>query len=246
LWQGRIRVAAFGAGALFVFLCVARWVVAGEWFGRVFASTMDIETYTGGFFQTNGYRVVTTAGTILVDAPEGITEWLADRGETIDALLLTHLHIDHVVDVAAIKGRFACPVWAHSQPDSDLTLETFLKETIGWPFQLNDFAVDHLLADDSRLRPLGENGPQFELLHVPGHSPDSLCFVEAAEGLMFDGDVLMAGGLGRSDFPHGDGSLLLQGIEEKLLPMDDAIRILPGHGPETTIGAERVGNPFLQ
>ena len=217
---------------------------------------MDIESYTGGFFQTNGYRVNTSAGTVLVDAPDGIAAWLAKRGETVDALLLTHLHIDHVIDVAAIKHRFACPVWAHSQPDSDLTLETFLKESIGWPFHLNDFEVDHLLADQSQVMPLGESGPEFELLHVPGHSPDSMCFVvdEESDGeaetasarLMFDGDVLMAGGLGRSDFPHGDGALLLKGIEEKLLPMDDATRLLPGHGPETTIGAERVGNPFLQ
>lgn len=215
---------------------------------------MDIESYTGGFFQTNGYRVVTTAGTILVDAPEGIAAWLMERGETIDALLLTHMHMDHIVDVAAIKESFACPVWAHSQPDNDLTLETFLKENIGWPFHLNEFEVDHLLADQSQLRPLGEGGPEFELLHVPGHSPDSLCFVVEDEGesasgnttLMFDGDVLMAGGLGRSDFPHGDAALLLKGIEEKLLPMDGATRLLPGHGPETTIGAERVGNPFLR
>ena len=214
---------------------------------------MDIESYTGGFFQTNGYRLATPAGTILVDAPEGIADWLAGRGESVDALLLTHLHIDHVVDVAAIKERFSCPVWAHSQPDSDLTLETFLKESIGWPFHLNEFAVDHLLADQAGVSPLGVEGPVFELLHVPGHSPDSLCFVveenvDGAESahLVFDGDVLMAGGLGRSDFPHGDGALLLQGIEEKLLPMDDATRVLPGHGPETTIGAERVSNPFLR
>lgn len=213
---------------------------------------MDIVSFTGGFFQTNGYRLNTSAGTVLVDAPEGIASWLQGRGETIDALLLTHLHIDHVVDVAAIKERFACPVWAHSQPDSDLTLETFLKESVGWPFQLDDFAVDHILADQAQVRPLGAGGPEFDLLHVPGHSPDSLCFLvedpdaPASAKLMFDGDVLMAGGLGRSDFPHGDGELLLQGIEEKLLPMDDATRLLPGHGPQTTIGAERAGNPFLQ
>ncbi len=211
---------------------------------------MDIECYTGGYFQTNGYRLKTPAGTVLIDAPEGVADWLAERGESVDALLLTHLHYDHVVDVAVVKQRFGCEVWAHSQPDADLTLETVLKENIGWPFQLAEFAVDHLLAGESRALPMAEGGPQFELLHVPGHSPDSLCFlidsgeIEVAV-VVFGGDVLFAGGIGRTDCPHGDGPLLLQGIEEKLLPMADSTRVLPGHGPETTIGNERVGNPFL-
>lgn len=213
---------------------------------------MKIESYTGGYFQTNGYWLTTVSGQLLVDAPEGIANWLVERGAQIDAVLFTHLHYDHVVDAAAVKERFACRMFAHSRPDADLTLETVLKENIGWPWNLAAFEIDELLVGSDSVVPLagaGQTGGNadlaWEVLHVPGHSPDSLCFMPAGEGIVFGGDVLFAGGLGRTDFPHGDGPLLLQGIEEKLLVLDDGTRVLPGHGPETTIGRERSSNPFL-
>jgi len=206
---------------------------------------MKIESYTGGYFQTNGYWLSTEQGELLIDAPEGVADWLVHQGGKPAALLLTHLHYDHVVDAAAIRERFGCKIYAHSSPDADLTLETVLKETIGWPFDLQPFVIDELLAGLEKVAPLDDAGPCFELRHVPGHSPDSLCYLLPEEGLLFGGDVLFAGGLGRTDFPHGDGPLLLQGIDEKLLNLADATRVLPGHGPETTIGTERVSNPFL-
>jgi len=206
---------------------------------------MKIESYTGGYFQTNGYWLSTEQGEILVDAPEGFADWLAARNARPAALLLTHLHYDHVVDAASVQQRFECRVYAHSRPDADLTLETVLKETIGWPFDLQAFNVDQLIAEAGDVAPLGSAGPNFEIRHVPGHSPDSLCYLLAGRELLFGGDVLFAGGIGRTDFPHGDGPLLLEGIEKKLLDLADSTRVLPGHGPETTIGAERGSNPFL-
>ncbi len=206
---------------------------------------MKIESYTGGYFQTNGYWLSTDSGDLLIDAPEGVADWLADQGAKPSALLLTHLHYDHVVDAAAVQQRFGSKIYAHSRPDADLTLETVLKETIGWPFDLQPFSIGQLLAEAKNVEPLGVSGPNFEIRHVPGHSPDSLCYLLPDDELLFGGDVLFAGGLGRTDFPHGDGPLLLQGIEKKLLDLNDSTRVLPGHGPETTIGIERVSNPFL-
>jgi glyoxylase-like metal-dependent hydrolase (beta-lactamase superfamily II) len=83
------------------------------------------------------------------------------------------------------------------------------------------------------------------VLEVPGHCPGSLCFFALDERVLFGGDVLFAGGVGRWDLPGGDGELLFAGIREKVLPLGDDVRVLPGHGPATTIGVERRTNPYL-
>jgi glyoxylase-like metal-dependent hydrolase (beta-lactamase superfamily II) len=91
-----------------------------------------------------------------------------------------------------------------------------------------------------------EGGVEFQILEVPGHCPGSLCFFEKSERVLFGGDVLFAGGVGRWDLPGGDRDLLLGGIREKLLTLGDDVRVFPGHGPETTIGDERASNPYLR
>jgi hydroxyacylglutathione hydrolase len=83
------------------------------------------------------------------------------------------------------------------------------------------------------------------VIEVPGHCPGSLCFFQRGEELLIAGDVLFAGGVGRGDLPGGDMDLLITGIRRKLFPLGDNVTVLPGHGPPTTIGAERKSNPFL-
>ncbi len=208
---------------------------------------MTIDVFTGGYFQTNGYLLEHPGGRLLIDAPEGIAEWLASRDRRPDALLLTHLHYDHVIDAAAVRERFGCPILAYAAPDADLTLETVLKEAIGWPFELAPFALDRPLAGEDEIE---ITGLTIGLLHVPGHSPDSLCFGprmdDATDPVLFGGDVLFNGGIGRTDFPHGDHGQLLRGIREKLYPLPDETTVYPGHGPATTVGEEKRTNPFVQ
>lgn len=210
-----------------------------------------IDAFTGGQFQTNGYLMsLPGGGRILIDAPEGIANWLASREYGIDLLLLTHLHYDHVVDTAALKRTHDCPVWAHSKPDPDLTLESALEKMIGSPMNLEPFEVDRLLAGESAIE-IADSAGSLGFLHVPGHSPDSLCFgpFDHAElespPVLFGGDVLFRGGIGRTDFPHGDHELLLSGIREKVFALPDETVVLPGHGPATTVGIEKRSNPFL-
>jgi glyoxylase-like metal-dependent hydrolase (beta-lactamase superfamily II) len=88
-------------------------------------------------------------------------------------------------------------------------------------------------------------GERLEIRHVPGHAADSVALYHAGDGLLFAGDILMAGSVGRTDFPGGSEKLLLDGIAQKLLGLPDETRVFPGHGPETTIGEERRYNPFL-
>lgn len=88
-------------------------------------------------------------------------------------------------------------------------------------------------------------GVDFQVLHVPGHCPGSLCFLQKSERILFGGDVLFAGGVGRTDLPGGDTALLFTGIREKVFPLGDDITVLPGHGPATKIGIERQTNPYV-
>jgi glyoxylase-like metal-dependent hydrolase (beta-lactamase superfamily II) len=111
------------------------------------------------------------------------------------------------------------------------------------PCELDDYAVDHLLEGESKL---SLDGLDLEVLHVPGHSPDSLCFRIDGAPVLIGGDVLFQSGIGRTDFPHGDHDLLISGIKEKLWPLPDDTQVLPGHGGPTTIGTEKATNPFLQ
>jgi glyoxylase-like metal-dependent hydrolase (beta-lactamase superfamily II) len=199
--------------------------------------------FTGGIAQTNGWLLEGDGGAVAFDAPEGFTDWLAARKVAVSALLLTHQHFDHVQDAARLKRKHGCPIYAFAGHSRALTLEDLFGAVTGMGLSVEPYQVDEILEGRGSLTVAGMD---WELLHVPGHSPDSLCFYSAAEALLFGGDVLFADGIGRTDFPGGGTELLLTGIAAKLLPLPDAVRVFPGHGPETTIGIERAENPYLQ
>lgn len=207
-----------------------------------------IECFTGGLLATNGYAVGARSGgpVVAVDAPRGFAGWLRSRGWSPAALVLTHQHFDHIEDAAEIAGAFGCPVFAFAPYSRALTLEDLFGGFAGMSLEIRPFEVGVLLEDEARAgRPLRVAGLEFDVIHVPGHSPDSICLFARGDRQLFGGDVLMSGGIGRSDFPGGDGALLVRGIRERLLPLGDDVVVWPGHGPETTIGWERGSNPFL-
>jgi len=201
---------------------------------------MKSSVFTGGFAQTNGWLIETAGGNLLVDAPEGIAGWLAGKGVRIDHLLLTHQHYDHVQDAAALQAQGAT-VHAFAPYSEELTLVKAAREW-GMPLHVDPFAVDQLITPGE---PLALCGLEFSVAHVPGHAGDSLTFHLRSHGLVFAGDALFQGSIGRTDLPGGDTQTLLDGIRRHLLTLDGSTRVLPGHGPETTIAAEAAGNPFL-
>lgn len=201
---------------------------------------MKITPYTGGFVQTNAYLLETPDGNLLIDAPAGVTAWLASRGVRVDDVLLTHQHYDHVEDAAAIRAAGA-KLHAFAPYSRELTLESPAR---GWglPISVTPYGIDHLL---DVAKPLVLAGQTIGLAHVPGHSTDSVTFHIAAENLLFAGDTVFAGSIGRTDLPGGDTRQLLEGIDRHLLTLPPETRVFPGHGPATTIGAEASSNPFL-
>jgi len=202
---------------------------------------MRIRSYTGGMAQTNAWLVETADGNLLVDAPLGTARWIADLGVRVDHLLLTHQHYDHIEDAAAVREAGA-ELHAFAPYSTALTLEDLVRAS-GRELVVTPYTVDHLLEAGSTPRLAGLD---IDVLHLPGHSPDSLVFHPAGSGIVFSGDTLFAGSVGRADLPGGDFDQLLDGIARHLLAMPADTRVLPGHGPETTIGREVATNPFLR
>ncbi len=206
-------------------------------------STSGYETFCGGIFETNCYLLEAPGGSILFDAPDGASAWLEKRGITPGLLLLTHGHFDHIPDVAKIRKRFPdCQIGCHTDTVPMISDPDFFRN-YGFGLEVEPSEPDFLIEATPEREFLGL---KFEVLEVPGHSPGSLCFLQREGQLLVGGDVLFAGGVGRWDLPGGDGDLLFAGIREKLFPLGDAITVLPGHGPPTTIGEERRTNPFVR
>lgn len=201
---------------------------------------MNLHTYTGGFVQTNGFILeLADKQCLVIDAPAGITEFLAERGLKPTHLLLTHQHFDHVEDVSRLREAGA-KVVAFSAYAPGIIMEKRVRE-MGLPVDIPPYEVDEVLAAKTHLDVAGLS---FELAHVPGHSPDSISFHLAAESLLFAGDALFQGSIGRTDLPGGDHEQLLDSIRKKLYTLPDDTVVFPGHGPQTRIDREKKDNPF--
>ena len=201
---------------------------------------MKISSYTGGFTQTNGYLVETPSGNFLIDAPEGIADWIQEKGVRVDDVLLTHQHYDHVLDAAAL-GAMGARLHAFAPYSQELTLESAARAW-GMPISVEPYAIDALL---DLSQPLHLAGMEISMAHVPGHATDSVTFHVPAEGVVFSGDTVFAGSVGRTDLPGGSNRQLLDGIARHLLTLPRETRVLSGHGPATTIGREADTNPYL-
>jgi hydroxyacylglutathione hydrolase len=184
----------------------------------------------------------------LVDAPpepDLIGEYLAELDLSVVGILLTHGHVDHMGGSGALADRTGALTYVH--PDDDyLTLDP-TQQLMGLFGMVppGDFAPPQRLIDLADGDILELAGARLEVRHTPGHTPGHCCFYWEAEGLLFSGDQLFAGSIGRTDLPGGSFESLMDSMASKVLTLDDDVRVLPGHGPETTIGRERRTNPFL-
>ncbi|HXQ29023.1 MAG TPA: MBL fold metallo-hydrolase [Gemmatimonadales bacterium] len=203
---------------------------------------MSIIAVPNGRFFANCYLVTDGGASVIVDPGEDtslISARLAETGTTPEAIWLTHAHIDHVLGVTTLKRATGVPVYLHPADGP-------LYEHIAAQAQAFGMRADPLPPPDRTLAHgdiLRVGRLTFDVRHVPGHSPGSVCFVGA--GMVLAGDVLFRESIGRTDLFGGDMETLLAGIERELLSLADETIVYSGHGPQTTIGHERRHNPFL-
>lgn len=210
--------------------------------------TIEIKRLTLGMVSTNAYLVgdTETNEAILIDPvdnAEVIKQTANDAGWTIKLILATHAHFDHILASKDLKEITGAPFWIHE--DCVSMLETLPMQ--GKLFGLGNFPdaakPDRLLKSEPKTIELG--AIKLETLYTPGHAVGHLSFYMPEHNILFSGDTLFFGSIGRTDLPGGNHELLLKSIREKLLPLGDEVRVLPGHMQETTIGFERENNPFL-
>ena len=201
--------------------------------------------------ETNAYILAEESGgqAVVVDAPpepDAIGAILIQHDLTLSAVMLTHGHIDHTGGSGELARATGASVYVH--PDDDfLTLHPVeqLRAMFGMtPPGVYDVPEKfEALGDGDRLVLAGL---ELQVRHTPGHTPGHCCFYLETEATLFSGDQLFAGSIGRTDLPGGSLAALMNSMEDKVMVLPDETRVLPGHGPETTIGRERTGNPFLQ
>lgn len=209
---------------------------------------MIVKSFTVNPFQENTYichdggeAVVIDPGFSTAYERQDAVNYLTNNNLVIRHLLLTHGHIDHIIDCAYWADSTGLAFAMHAE-DVPL-LAAAQQQAMMFGVRMKDPPEPgRLLAEEDRIS-IGNS--TWEIRHAPGHSPGSICFVDHENRFVIGGDVLFAGSIGRTDLWKGSMSVLLDSIHKKLLTLPDEMTVYPGHGPATTIGRERDSNPFL-
>lgn len=206
---------------------------------------LRVEQYVVGSVQTNCYFAINdeTKEVLIVD-PGARADRLAEIIEKEQlrpaAILLTHGHFDHAGAAAELAGRFQIEIYAQEQERE--TLENPALNLSGWEGRETVYQADHYLRDEQEMDLAGFH---IRVLHTPGHTVGGCCYLFPYQNVLFSGDTLFHMSVGRTDFPKGSAAQLIRAIKEKLMALPDTITVYPGHDEITTIGTERMYNPYL-
>ena len=173
--------------------------------------------------------------------------FIENRKLSVKAILLTHGHFDHIFGAAQAAEFYGAPIYMH--PSDEVIIKEanpMLCDAFGLPVPADFSPESGTLLHAIREGDVIEVGNlRFEVIETPGHTPGGVCYLERSEKILFSGDTLFAGSIGRTDNQWADYDALMSGIFTKLMELDGDITVIPGHGPETSIATERMTNPFL-
>jgi len=201
-------------------------------------------------FGVNAYVLVDESGKCLLVDPacnsagevKKLADFITRNSLTPVSLINTHFHIDHIVGNTAIGGLYGLKPLCHAQ--SRLFWETAPQFGSVFGINVDDMVIPTEFIADKQTIHYGNSSAQ--VLYTPGHADGSVCLVNHAEHYVITGDVLFRDSIGRTDLPTGDFDLLFESITQKLFTLPDGFVVYPGHGPSTTIGYEKLNNPFLR
>lgn len=207
---------------------------------------MKIEAMVLGDVRTNCYLLINeeTKEALVVDPADRadvIVRKLIDEGLTLKAILLTHGHGDHILAAGDLKKQFGVKVYAAKEEEALLSdaAQNLSKALFGIAVTVKP---DILLGDGQEFEAAGI---RLRMLHTPGHTPGGCCYYQEEEKVLFSGDTLFCGSIGRTDFPGGSLSELVRSVKEKLLVLPEDVKVYPGHEEMTTIGHEKRYNPYM-
>lgn len=212
---------------------------------------IQIKQFTFNFFGENTYllydetkeAVLIDCGCITPDEEEQLSDFIEANGLTLKRSLNTHYHFDHVIGNAYIFHKYGIRPEIHKDERDDRSPTLNMQASkFGIPMDFEEIEPLRYIEDNEEIR-FGHS--VLKAILAPGHSPASLAFYSEADHFLIAGDVLFAGSIGRSDLWGGDFGTLIASIQKRLLTLPDDTTVYPGHGPSTTIGAEKINNPYL-
>ena len=190
----------------------------------------------------DGTAVVIDPGFLGPEEKDRLLSAISGDGLSVKAVLLTHAHLDHIWGVRQLQDELGVPV--HMSPDDAPLLGYGAQMAAGTGLPAPDTAFTWTPVSDGDVLRFGKMA--FKAIATPGHTPGGICYLDESEGLLFTGDTLFAGTIGRTDLPLGSYDDLIASVMDKLMGLGGDVRVLPGHGAPSTIGSERVTNPFLE
>jgi glyoxylase-like metal-dependent hydrolase (beta-lactamase superfamily II) len=216
--------------------------------GQTMNANLRLHTIVSEPFAENSYVIGLTdrKDTLVIDPgfdPESILQYLQDEGLMVAAILNTHGHVDHIAGNRAMKQAFPGAPLVIGGGDAAMLTDAFLNFSAHYGMPVTSPAADRTVGEGDRVE---WAGLPLEVFEIPGHSPGHVVFLwRSSPFVVFGGDVLFRGSVGRTDLPGGSFDQLRHGIESKLWPLPDDTVVYPGHGPVTTIGHEKQTNPFV-
>lgn len=189
-------------------------------------------------YDESGDAAIIDAGCYGREEEKELEQFISEKGLQPKVLVNTHSHIDHILGADFVKRKYSIPLLIHPKDESTLRSGPVVSTMYGID-KFHDVSFDAYLSDE-----ISVGKEKLKVLFVPGHAPGHVAFYHERQGILIGGDVLFNRSIGRTDLPGGNYDTLIESIHQKLFVLPDQVVVYPGHGPATTIGEEKVSNPY--